>query len=188
MLHSGTRRALVGALRSIPRGPLSVTLVLRGPDGAHSPLGVAGSAAVRRGLTTYQAADVHRRSYSREQGWKWQLSSVLAGCTFFGVARVLCETNKDDDDDDDDDDGLRPEDRKVAPAPGGGQCHLPSYTKADVAKHATPEARIWVTYKDGVYDITEFVEAHPGGASKIMLAAGKAIDPYWNLFQQHFRT
>ena len=41
-----------------------------------------------------------------------------------------------------------------------------------------------MTYKDGVYDITEFIESHPGGASKILLAAGKAIDPYWNIFQQ----
>lgn len=119
---------------------------------------------------------------------KWQAAAAvtLAGSAFFGVASALCETNEDADDEDDD--GLKPEERKILAAPGGGQCHLPTYTKADVSKHATPEARIWVTYKDGVYDITEFVEAHPGGAAKIMLAAGKAIDPYWNIFQQHFRT
>ena len=103
------------------------------------------------------------------------------------IARVLCET-KPEDADDEDDDGLRPEDRKQAPAPGGGQCHLPTFTMADVGKHSTPETGIWVTYKDGVYDITEFVEGHPGGADKIMLAAGKSIDAYWNIFQQHFRT
>ena len=83
---------------------------------------------------------------------------------------------------------MKPEDRKNVPAPGSGQCHLRTYTRDEVGKHTTPEARIWVTYKDGVYDITEFVEGHPGGAGKIMLAAGKAIDPYWNIFQQHFRT
>ncbi len=26
---------------------------------------------------------------------------------------------------------------------------LPEYTKADVAKHKTPESGIWVTYKNG---------------------------------------
>lgn len=33
--------------------------------------------------------------------------------------------------------------------------------------------------QDGVYDITKFVANHPGGKDKIMLAAGKAIDPFW---------
>ncbi len=35
--------------------------------------------------------------------------------------------------------------------------------------------------EDGVYDITDFVAQHPGGASKIMLAAGGAVDPFWNM-------
>jgi hypothetical protein len=39
--------------------------------------------------------------------------------------------------------------------------------------------------QDDVYDITDFIEQHPGGASKIQLAAGAAIDPYWALYQQH---
>lgn len=59
------------------------------------------------------------------------------------------------------------------------------YTKEEVAKHKTPESRIWVTYKDGVYDITDFVALHPGGAQKIMLAAGGPVDPFWAIYQQH---
>jgi sulfite oxidase len=46
-------------------------------------------------------------------------------------------------------------------------------------------AGIWVTYKDGVYDVTRFVEQHPGGAQRLMLAAGGAIDPFWAMYQQH---
>lgn len=46
-------------------------------------------------------------------------------------------------------------------------------------------AGIWVTYKDGVYDVTKFVEQHPGGTARIMLAAGGAIDPFWAMYQQH---
>lgn len=61
---------------------------------------------------------------------------------------------------------------------------LPLYTVKDVAKHKTSETRIWVTYKDGVYDITEFLEEHPGG-NKILLAAGGPIDPFWAIYQQH---
>jgi len=36
------------------------------------------------------------------------------------------------------------------------------YTKADVQAHKTIETGVWVTYKDGVYDITKFAENHPG--------------------------
>ena len=42
---------------------------------------------------------------------------------------------------------------------------------------------MWVTYKEGVYDITDFVRSHPGGRDKIMLAAGGAIDPFWRIYQ-----
>ena len=44
---------------------------------------------------------------------------------------------------------------------------------------------IWVTYKDNVYDITNFIESHPGGKDKILLSAGKALDPYWKTYKQH---
>lgn len=64
---------------------------------------------------------------------------------------------------------------------------LPEYTREEVSRHKTPETGIWVTYKDGVYDITEFVALHPGGAGKILLAAGGAVDPFWALYQQHMK-
>ena len=62
------------------------------------------------------------------------------------------------------------------------------FSRADVAKHKTPEEGIWVTYKDGVYDITDFVQSHPGGSKRIMMAAGGRIDPFWQLYQQHLDT
>lgn len=37
------------------------------------------------------------------------------------------------------------------------------------------------------YDITEFVANHPGG-NRILLGAGKSIDAYWNLYQQHLNS
>ena len=39
---------------------------------------------------------------------------------------------------------------------------LPSYTKEEVAKHGKGSPQIWCSYKQGVYDITDFIEGHPG--------------------------
>lgn len=61
---------------------------------------------------------------------------------------------------------------------------LPTYTQAEVSKHSTLDSRVWVTYKGGVYDITDFIADHPGG-SRILLAAGKSIEPFWRLYQLH---
>lgn len=61
---------------------------------------------------------------------------------------------------------------------------LPEYTKADVKKHNSISTGIWVIYKNGVYDITQFVESHPGG-NKILLAAGSTIEPFWALYGVH---
>ncbi|VDL84032.1 unnamed protein product, partial [Nippostrongylus brasiliensis] len=61
---------------------------------------------------------------------------------------------------------------------------LPIFTKEEVKKHGRDAEKVWVTYKGGVYDVTEFVEFHPGG-DKILLAAGGSIEPYWNLYAQH---
>eukprot|EP00471_Norrisiella_sphaerica_P010061 CAMPEP_0184494054 /NCGR_PEP_ID=MMETSP0113_2-20130426/27679_1 /TAXON_ID=91329 /ORGANISM="Norrisiella sphaerica, Strain BC52" /LENGTH=420 /DNA_ID=CAMNT_0026879609 /DNA_START=104 /DNA_END=1363 /DNA_ORIENTATION=- len=72
-----------------------------------------------------------------------------------------------------------------AEAKSGSGDKWPVYKKSDVAQHKSSESGIWVTYKDGVYDITEFVEQHPGGMDRIMLAAGGAVDPFWALYQQH---
>ncbi|XP_047346838.1 sulfite oxidase, mitochondrial isoform X2 [Vespa velutina] len=62
---------------------------------------------------------------------------------------------------------------------------LKTYTLEEVGKHYNKENHIWVTYKEGVYDITDFVEQHPGGSSKIMMAAGSSIEPFWLIFANH---
>jgi len=36
-----------------------------------------------------------------------------------------------------------------------------------------------------VYDITDFVESHPGGKDKIMMAAGGSVEPFWKVFAIH---
>ena len=66
----------------------------------------------------------------------------------------------------------------------------PVYSREEVERHCTAETGIWVTYKGGVYDVTAFLANHPGGASKLMLAAGKDLTSLWKKtdYQQHFRS
>lgn len=69
--------------------------------------------------------------------------------------------------------------------PGAPREDLPTYRKEEVAQHdGKQQERVWVTYRDGVYDITEFLQAHPGGQEKIGLAAGKAVDPFWKIYRE----
>ena len=38
-----------------------------------------------------------------------------------------------------------------------------------------------------MYDITQFLSAHPGGRDKIMLAKGGRVEPYWSIYPQHVK-
>ena len=61
---------------------------------------------------------------------------------------------------------------------------LPEYSAEDVMAHTTTDTRIWVTYRSGVYDITEYTAAHPGGR-RILMARGKSLEHFWELYPQH---
>ncbi|XP_028301843.1 sulfite oxidase, mitochondrial [Gouania willdenowi] len=61
---------------------------------------------------------------------------------------------------------------------------FPTISQEEVTKHRSLEDGVWVTFKGGVYDITEFVAMHPGG-DKILLAAGGALEPFWALYAVH---
>jgi len=47
-----------------------------------------------------------------------------------------------------------------------------TFTYDEVSKHNI-NSNIWVTYKENVYDITKFIDNHPGGKDKSMLATVK---------------
>lgn len=80
--------------------------------------------------------------------------------------------------------------------PGKRAEGLPTFTRADISlrngkisgvkdsRGETVNSQVWVTYGEGVYDITEFIESHPGG-DHILLAAGGRIEPFWDLYAQH---
>ncbi|CAF4423040.1 unnamed protein product, partial [Rotaria magnacalcarata] len=61
---------------------------------------------------------------------------------------------------------------------------LPTYSMTEVAKHTTTEKGYWLAYKDGVYDITSYVENHPGG-KMVLRSAGKALEACWKIFTMH---
>ncbi|KAK0649008.1 Oxidoreductase, molybdopterin-binding domain-containing protein [Cercophora newfieldiana] len=61
---------------------------------------------------------------------------------------------------------------------------LPRFRLADVRQHDASSTHPWVTCEDKVYDITDWVAAHPGG-DVILRAAGGSIEPYWNIFSIH---
>lgn len=71
-----------------------------------------------------------------------------------------------------------------AAAAGDPRDDLPTFSAKDVALHDTADSRIWVSFRHGVYDVTEFVEGHPGG-EKILLAAGGSVEPFWKLYAVH---
>ena len=45
-----------------------------------------------------------------------------------------------------------------------------------------------MSYAGYVYNVTSFIDIHPGGTERISRAAGKAMEPFWYLHQQHFET
>ncbi|XP_004069293.1 sulfite oxidase, mitochondrial isoform X2 [Oryzias latipes] len=61
---------------------------------------------------------------------------------------------------------------------------LPVFGQEEVSKHRSLSEGVWVTFRGGVYDITDFVAMHPGG-EKILLAAGGALEPFWALYAVH---
>ena len=62
------------------------------------------------------------------------------------------------------------------------------YSSNDLLEYTDPKNKVLISYKDNVYNITDFIKEHPGGGEKIMLAAGKAIDPYWDIYPQHLKN
>ncbi|XP_072386574.1 uncharacterized protein [Diabrotica undecimpunctata] len=48
------------------------------------------------------------------------------------------------------------------------------FTVEEIAKHnGKQDSRVWIIIKDNVYDVTDYMEGHPGGADLIMEWAGK---------------
>ncbi|KIW67388.1 hypothetical protein PV04_06647 [Phialophora macrospora] len=56
----------------------------------------------------------------------------------------------------------------------------------EVRRHGRNSERKWVMKGPRVFDITDWIEAHPGGPV-ILRAVGGSIDPYWDIFTIHHK-
>lgn len=58
-----------------------------------------------------------------------------------------------------------------------------SFTPADVAAHNSPDKGLYIIIDNNVYDVTNFVDEHPGGAKILKRVAGKdATKQFWKVF------
>mmetsp|Transcript_71245 Transcript_71245/g.170157 ORF Transcript_71245/g.170157 Transcript_71245/m.170157 type:complete len:578 (+) Transcript_71245:23-1756(+) len=118
-----------------------------------------------------------RGSASATRPAPFQFSALAAAGVVLGSSVVACKEKKK----------VKPPEpapvkKQLAP---GYQPGEPTIKFEEVKKHNSPEKGIWVTYRDGVYDITKFVQNHPGGLERILKAAGGQIDPFWAMYAQH---
>ncbi|KAG7390807.1 hypothetical protein PHYPSEUDO_006629 [Phytophthora pseudosyringae] len=75
------------------------------------------------------------------------------------------------------------EDADVARA-GEVQPELPTFSMQQVQQRSGAS---WVVYRHGVYDVTDFAGGHPGG-TKILQAAGKSLELFWQQSEPHRRA
>merc|ERR550532_3692664 len=57
-------------------------------------------------------------------------------------------------------------------------------SKQDVAKHASADD-CWVIINDQVFDVTQFLDVHPGGRLAILASAGKDASRVWNMLHSN---
>lgn len=62
-----------------------------------------------------------------------------------------------------------------------------SFTPADVASHNTADNGLYIIVDSNVYDVTEFINEHPGGAKILKRVAGKdASKQFWKVSDSPF--
>ncbi|GAA5935702.1 hypothetical protein JCM10213_003665 [Rhodosporidiobolus nylandii] len=59
---------------------------------------------------------------------------------------------------------------------------LKTFTAEQVAAHTSPERGVWLVIEGHVYDVTRFLDDHPGGRKILLGKAGKdATDVFWQM-------
>ncbi|KAG1694003.1 hypothetical protein DVH05_022021 [Phytophthora capsici] len=113
----------------------------------------------------YQWSHHHRKSSNF-----WAFRALGASAGVLALCAAQCQ---------------QPEEAEPRVVPGEVRPDLPTFSFEDVQKHTgAHKSGTWVVYKHGVYDITKFIASHPGG-TKILLAAGNSIEPFWQLYAAH---
>jgi cytochrome b involved in lipid metabolism len=63
-----------------------------------------------------------------------------------------------------------------------------SFTPAEVAAHNNADKGLYIIVDSSVYDVTKFVDEHPGGAKILKRVAGKdASKQFWKVSPQRRR-
>ncbi|CAM9418603.1 unnamed protein product [Ectocarpus sp. 4 AP-2014] len=138
--------------------------------------GAAAAAAVERHKGTLAHLSRPSKHHHDASSSMAGAAGLLAAAACLSTAAVFQQDSQE-----------RPACKRAAKA-GGKRDGFPVISKAEVAKHKSAEAGgVWVTYDGGVYDITEFIASHPGGASRISMAAGGALEPFWQLYALHMK-
>lgn len=138
-----------------------------------SPPALAGSLAALAPLG--RVVDESKRRYPRSDplhGRRVAFAAAVAAGLGLAACSAACEA---------------PQDKGKAPAvvPGVRDPKLPTFSLEEVQEHTGARRNgTWVVYRHGVYDITRFIVRHPGG-TKILLAAGGSIEPFWQLYAAH---
>ncbi|RMJ21084.1 hypothetical protein PHISP_08047 [Aspergillus sp. HF37] len=61
-----------------------------------------------------------------------------------------------------------------------------SFTPADVSAHNSPDKGLYIIIDKHVYDVTNFVDEHPGGAKILKRVAGKdASKQFWKYHNEN---
>ena len=46
---------------------------------------------------------------------------------------------------------------------------------------------VWVSFDGGVYDVTEFLDSHPGGSGRIEMVKGHDLSGAWSVYELHLQ-
>ncbi|KAF4043480.1 Mo-co oxidoreductase dimerization domain [Phytophthora infestans] len=118
-----------------------------------------------------QAAYTQRSHHQQRPITSWKLGVIGAFTAGLTASTALCEQLT--------------EEKEAPVTPGKVRSDLPTFSFDEVQQHTGAHKNgTWVVYKNGVYDITKFIASHPGG-TKILLAAGSSIEPFWQLYAAH---
>lgn len=127
----------------------------------------------RQRLRTQQSRQTQERIPNQSSRWKYVGLAVATAATGFALYYQRKNAHM-----------AAVSSAKSPLAVGEFNPHLSTYSADEVLQHDSKDKRIWVTYKSGVYDITDFVAKHPGG-EKILMASGGALEPFWLLYAVH---
>jgi len=133
--------------------------------------------------STLKGHEQHNREGGSGNSSRWKIQGAIIGSAlaagFASVAdsrrQLQAEAVKSVDE------------QKIIETTGARIEGLKEYSIEDVSKHDSPENRVWVTYKNGVYDITDFIPMHPG-ATKLLMAAGSSVEPFWAMYAVHLNN